>query len=79
MAQSAPIRCPICNKESDFFAEPVGSFCSQRCKLIDLGKWLGEEYRVSEPLRPDHFADDEEGPARTDAPDADLDRPDSGY
>ncbi len=24
-------------------------FCSQRCQLIDLGKWLGEEYKVSEP------------------------------
>ena len=25
--------------------------------MIDLGKWLGEEYQVSEPLRPDHFAE----------------------
>lgn len=24
--------------------------------MIDLGKWLGEEYRVSEPLKPDDFA-----------------------
>jgi endogenous inhibitor of DNA gyrase (YacG/DUF329 family) len=23
--------------------------------MIDLGKWFGEEYRISEPLRPDHF------------------------
>ncbi len=23
--------------------------------MVDLGRWLGEEYRVSEPLRPDHF------------------------
>jgi uncharacterized protein len=21
-------------------------FCSQRCRQVDLGKWLGEEYRV---------------------------------
>ena len=28
--------------------------------MVDLGKWLGEEYRVSEPLRPDHFAEFEE-------------------
>jgi endogenous inhibitor of DNA gyrase (YacG/DUF329 family) len=27
-----------------------GSFCSQRCKLIDLGKWFGGEYVISEPL-----------------------------
>jgi endogenous inhibitor of DNA gyrase (YacG/DUF329 family) len=35
----------------------MGPFCSARCKMIDLGKWMGEEYRVSEPLRPDHFAE----------------------
>jgi len=60
MAKSTRIRCPICQKENDFFAEPLGPFCSRRCKLVDLGKWLGEEYRVSEPLRPDHFAGSEE-------------------
>jgi uncharacterized protein len=28
-------------------------FCSERCRLIDLGKWLGEEYRVpAEPAEP---------------------------
>ena len=49
------IKCPICGKENDYFAEPLGPFCSNRCKMIDLGKWLGEEYRVSEPLRADHL------------------------
>jgi endogenous inhibitor of DNA gyrase (YacG/DUF329 family) len=44
----------------DYFADPLGPFCSDRCKLIDLGKWLGEEYKVSEPLRPDHFSGFEE-------------------
>jgi len=24
-------------------------FCSDRCRLVDLGKWLGEEYRVPGP------------------------------
>ena len=37
-----------------------GAFGSARCKMIDLGKWLGEVYRISEPLRPDHFAEFEE-------------------
>jgi endogenous inhibitor of DNA gyrase (YacG/DUF329 family) len=69
MAKSTRPACPICGKENDYFAPPLGSFCSDRCKLIDLGKWLGEEYRVSEPLRPDHFAEDE------DVPEADLDKP----
>ena len=27
---------------------------------VDLGKWLGEDYKISEPLRPEHFASYEE-------------------
>jgi endogenous inhibitor of DNA gyrase (YacG/DUF329 family) len=61
---SAPhqIQCPICKKPVDFFADPQGPFCSSRCKMVDLGKWLGEEYRMSEPLRPEHFASFEDLP-----------------
>jgi endogenous inhibitor of DNA gyrase (YacG/DUF329 family) len=50
------IKCPTCKKAGDWFATDFGPFCSQRCKLIDLGKWLGEENRISEPLRPEHFS-----------------------
>lgn len=57
MAEKAIVPCPICAKPADFFAEPVGPFCSVRCKQMDLGKWLGEEYRVSEPLTAEHFAE----------------------
>jgi endogenous inhibitor of DNA gyrase (YacG/DUF329 family) len=49
--------CSICGKLTEYFTEPLGPFCSQRCKMVDLGKWLGEEYRVSEPLRPDHLTE----------------------
>jgi hypothetical protein len=28
---------------------PYRPFCSERCKLIDLSRWLNEEYRISEP------------------------------
>ncbi|MHC4776802.1 MAG: DNA gyrase inhibitor YacG [Planctomycetota bacterium] len=44
--------CPIC-------ATPVRAgdetfpFCSQRCRLVDLGRWLDEKYRVSRPQRDD--------------------------
>jgi endogenous inhibitor of DNA gyrase (YacG/DUF329 family) len=57
---AAKLKCPICGKPSDFNAPPIGTFCSERCKLIDLGKWLGEDYKVTEPLRPDHFAEYED-------------------
>lgn len=47
------IKCPTCKKRGAWFSGAFGPFCSHRCKLIDLGKWLGEEHRISEPLPPD--------------------------
>jgi uncharacterized protein len=39
--------CPVCKKEAlPRPKNPAFPFCSPRCRLIDLGKWLGEEYRV---------------------------------
>ncbi len=61
--RSAPqIKCPTCKKAGDWLARPFGPFCSQRCKLVDLGKWFSEEHVVSEPLRPEHFEPFEELP-----------------
>jgi endogenous inhibitor of DNA gyrase (YacG/DUF329 family) len=42
-------RCPVCNKEvAPRAANRAFPFCSPRCKQVDLGKWLGEEYRLPE-------------------------------
>lgn len=51
------LKCSTCGAECKFFDPPMGPFCSDRCKMVDLGKWLGEEYKISEPLRPDHLAE----------------------
>jgi endogenous inhibitor of DNA gyrase (YacG/DUF329 family) len=50
MSKAAQIKCPSCKRRGDWFATPFGPFCSKRCKLIDLGKWLSEEHAISEPL-----------------------------
>lgn len=40
-------KCTICNGPAKPRADnPDHPFCSARCKMIDLGKWLNEEYRV---------------------------------
>jgi endogenous inhibitor of DNA gyrase (YacG/DUF329 family) len=41
-------KCPSCRKEGNWFDGEHGPFCSHRCKLIDLGKWLNEEARISD-------------------------------
>lgn len=41
------VRCPQCGGESVFSAaNPWRPFCCERCKLIDLGAWADESYRV---------------------------------
>jgi endogenous inhibitor of DNA gyrase (YacG/DUF329 family) len=58
-------RCPICGKDvrprSENKAFP---FCSPRCKQVDLGKWLNEEYRVPA----EDQSSDEEAPKENGAP-----------
>jgi len=39
------MKCPVCKKEVPFGA-PEMPFCSERCRLIDLGRWADEEYRI---------------------------------
>ncbi len=40
------VPCPICKKETRWTDNPFRPFCSERCRLIDLGKWAAEDYRV---------------------------------
>ncbi|MGQ9571229.1 MAG: DNA gyrase inhibitor YacG [Thermodesulfovibrionales bacterium] len=40
------IICPTCKKKTTWEENPWRPFCSERCKLIDLGKWVSEEYRI---------------------------------
>ena len=51
-------RCPVCDAPVDLETTPTVPFCSDRCRLIDLGRWLDEAYAVPEEKRP-ATADDE--------------------
>ena len=42
------IKCPVCKRKTTWEENPHRPFCSERCKLIDLGKWASEEYKVPE-------------------------------
>ena len=39
-------RCPLCRKQLPKGPQPFRPFCSWRCKLLDLGRWLGGSYRL---------------------------------
>lgn len=41
------VDCPTCGKKVEWRPENAfRPFCSERCKLIDLGEWATEKYRV---------------------------------
>lgn len=43
------VSCPRCGKEMQWDVNNrYRPFCSERCKLIDLGKWASEDYRIEQ-------------------------------
>jgi len=47
VAESRLVDCPNCGKNVLWTPENAWRpFCSERCKLIDLGAWASERYRV---------------------------------
>jgi len=42
----ARVKCPTCKREIDWLASPFRPFCSERCRLIDLGAWLSEKHAI---------------------------------
>jgi endogenous inhibitor of DNA gyrase (YacG/DUF329 family) len=46
-------RCPTCRREFAWSASPQRPFCSLTCRLIDLGVWLDEGYRMEAERRDD--------------------------
>ncbi|HKQ25445.1 MAG TPA: DNA gyrase inhibitor YacG [Burkholderiales bacterium] len=41
------VNCPRCGRAAPWNeANPYRPFCSERCKLIDLGQWASEGYRI---------------------------------
>ena len=59
------VRCPVCNRlmQGASKAEwPQFPFCSDRCRLVDLGRWFGEQYHIA----PEAEGEDPAQPEETD-------------
>ncbi len=54
--------CPICRKPVDWNQADTRPFCSERCRLIDLGEWFDESRRIpGEPASIPNQGDEREG------------------
>ncbi|MFA6303241.1 MAG: DNA gyrase inhibitor YacG [Legionella sp.] len=60
MHNQQKIKCPTCGKQDTWKTENVfRPFCSERCKLIDLGEWASESRKIpGDPVDPDLLPDD---------------------
>jgi uncharacterized protein len=66
------MQCPICKKSVQEPAADTPSafpFCSDRCKLIDLGRWLDGRYQI--PVEEEDDLPDDPPPRRPDSEDED--------
>jgi uncharacterized protein len=54
------MKCPICKKVEVNPGDLEFPFCSERCRLIDLGNWASEKYVIPSPASADTEPDDEE-------------------
>lgn len=60
--QKKSIACPTCEKKGTWIPEnPFRPFCSERCKLIDLGEWADEKHRIpGEKAQPEDTGKEDE-------------------
>ena len=63
-------RCPVCRKVIDESVQECGPqgklypFCSERCKLIDLGRWIDGKYRIVSKLKTEEEEGENTGQSR---------------
>jgi len=43
----ATVTCPTCGRELEWATAPFRPFCSERCRLIDLGAWFSEQRAIA--------------------------------
>jgi uncharacterized protein len=54
MAPIPAVPCPACGTQVTWSTEnKFRPFCSERCKMVDLGQWATEAYRVPQAGDPD--------------------------
>ena len=67
------MKCPTCKAKVAKDGNKLFPFCSERCHMVDLGRWLGEEYRI--PAVEEEAGDGRGTPPEPESPAADRPAP----
>ena len=61
-------KCAICKREVEYEGglPALYPFCSERCRMVDLGKWFREEYSIDRDLAPEDIGTEGFPPASGD-------------
>ena len=59
------VKCPTCREPAAWHDNSFRPFCSERCKLIDLGNWANGSYNIESVDPPDFTDDGQNGPLPT--------------
>jgi hypothetical protein len=63
MARRETVRCPTCRREVAWEGNPHRPFCSERCRVLDLGNWATDSYRIpGEEVDPEDVEPGEDNP-----------------
>ena len=64
MRKTKSLRCPTCRKIVTA-KDPDFPFCSDHCRIVDLGKWASGAYRISSPVLDPELLEEVEGMRRS--------------
>ncbi len=63
------VLCPRCGEVASWAGNPHRPFCSERCRLIDLGAWASEDYKIpGKPQAPEDLVRDGAPPGDDETP-----------
>ncbi len=40
------VKCPTCKNDFSYYSSEFRPFCTERCKMIDMGHWFDESYTI---------------------------------
>ena len=46
MSKIIKVKCPNCSDQFSYYSSEFRPFCSERCKMVDMGKWFDESYSI---------------------------------